>query len=101
MIIEADRVESLADDRRYETYGQKIKDSRDQPDFCRIKQKLRSPSTNLVFCQGTRHKSNVRLFGEVATTQIALVRLIRHIAKKRDIPLTPMGVCDQVGGCGM
>jgi transposase len=46
-------------------------------------------------------KGEVRLHGEVATTQVALDRLIRRIAKARAIPLSRISVCYEAGGCGM
>jgi hypothetical protein len=46
-------------------------------------------------------KGEVRSHGEVATTQVALDRLIRRIAKNRDIPLSRIAVCYEAGGCGM
>jgi transposase len=46
-------------------------------------------------------KGEIRLHGEVATTQVALDRLIRRIAKNRNIPLSRISVCYEAGGCGM
>ena len=46
-------------------------------------------------------KGEVRLHGEVATTQVALDRAIRRIAKTKDIPLSRISVCYEAGGCGM
>lgn len=46
-------------------------------------------------------KGEVRLHGEVATTQVALDRVIRRIAKTKDIPLSRISVCYEAGGCGM
>jgi transposase len=46
-------------------------------------------------------KGEVRLHGEVATTQVALDRLIRRIAKARAIPVSRISVCYEAGGCGM
>lgn len=43
----------------------------------------------------------IRHHGEVATTQVALERLIRKIAKARDIPVSRIAVCYEAGGCGM
>ena len=43
----------------------------------------------------------IRHHGEVATTQVALDRLIRRIAKARAIPLARIAVCYEAGGCGM
>lgn len=43
----------------------------------------------------------IRHHGEVATTQVALDRLIRRIAKARAIPLSRIAVCYEAGGCGM
>jgi transposase len=43
----------------------------------------------------------IRHHGEVATTQIALDRFIRRIAKTREIPLSRISVCYEAGGCGM
>jgi transposase len=46
-------------------------------------------------------QGEVRLYGEVATTQVALDRLIRRIAKARGVPLSRISVCYEAGGCGM
>jgi transposase len=46
-------------------------------------------------------QGEIRLHGEVATTQIALDRMIRRIAKTRGIPLSRISVCYEAGGCGM
>jgi len=46
-------------------------------------------------------KGEIRHHGEVSTTQIALDRLIRGIAKNREIPLSRISVCYEAGGCGM
>jgi transposase len=46
-------------------------------------------------------QGEIRLHGEVATTQVALDRLIRRIAKVRGIPLSRISVCYEAGGCGM
>lgn len=43
----------------------------------------------------------VRSHGEVATTQVALERLIRRIAKARKVPVCRISVCYEAGGCGM
>ena len=43
----------------------------------------------------------IRHHGEVATTQVALDRLIRRIAKSKNIPLSRISVCYEAGGCGM
>ena len=43
----------------------------------------------------------IRHHGEVSTTQIALDRLIRRIARTREIPLSAISVCYEAGGCGM
>ena len=43
----------------------------------------------------------IRHHGEVATTQIALDRLIRRIARTREVPLSRISVCYEAGGCGM
>jgi len=43
----------------------------------------------------------VRSHGEVATTQVALERLIRRIAKARKVPVSRISVCYEAGGCGM
>lgn len=42
-----------------------------------------------------------RSHGEVATTQVALERLIRRIAKNRNVALSRIAVCYEAGGCGM
>lgn len=46
-------------------------------------------------------KGEIRSHGEVATTQIALDRLIRRIAKAKQIPVSEISVCYEAGGCGM
>lgn len=46
-------------------------------------------------------KGEVRLHGEVATTQVALDRMIRRIAKAHGVPVTRLSVCYEAGGCGM
>ena len=46
-------------------------------------------------------KGEVRSHGEIATSQVALDRLIRRIAKNRDVPLCRIAVCYEAGGCGM
>ncbi len=46
-------------------------------------------------------KGEIRLHGEVATTQIALDRVIRRIAKSKKISLEEIAVCYEAGGCGM
>jgi len=46
-------------------------------------------------------KGEIRLYGEVSTTQVALDRLIRRIARARQIPLSRISVCYEAGGCGM
>jgi transposase len=46
-------------------------------------------------------KGEIRLHGEVATTQVALDRMIRRIAKIPSIPLPRISVCYEAGGCGM
>jgi len=43
----------------------------------------------------------VRHHGEVATTQVALKRMIQRIAKARGIPVCRISVCYEAGGCGM
>lgn len=43
----------------------------------------------------------VRSYGEVATTQIALERTIRKIAKARALELPEIHICYEAGGCGM
>jgi transposase len=43
----------------------------------------------------------IRPHGEVATTQVALDRLIRRIAKNHNVPLSRIAVCYEAGGCGM
>jgi transposase len=46
-------------------------------------------------------KGEIRSHGEVATTQIALDRLIRRIAKARQVSVSRIAVCYEAGGCGM
>ena len=46
-------------------------------------------------------KGEIRLHGEVATTQVALDRVIRRIAKNKNIPVSRISVCYEAGGCGM
>lgn len=46
-------------------------------------------------------EGEIRLHSEVATTQVALDRLIRRIAKTRQIPVSRISVCYEAGGCGM
>ena len=46
-------------------------------------------------------KGEVRSYGSVATTQIALERLVRNIAKSHKIGLSEIHVCYEAGGCGM
>jgi transposase len=46
-------------------------------------------------------KGEIRLHGEVATTQVALDRVIRRIAKSKNIPVSRISVCYEAGGCGM
>jgi transposase len=46
-------------------------------------------------------KGEVRHHGEVATTQVALKRMIQRIAKARGIPVCRIAVCYEAGGCGM
>jgi hypothetical protein len=43
----------------------------------------------------------IRSYGEVATTQIALERTLRKIAKARGVALAAIHVCYEAGGCGM
>jgi transposase len=43
----------------------------------------------------------IRSYGEVATTQIALERTIRKIAKSRGAALPEVHICYEAGGCGM
>ena len=43
----------------------------------------------------------IRSYGEVATTQIALERAIRKIAKARGAALPEVHICYEAGGCGM
>lgn len=43
----------------------------------------------------------VRLHSEVATTQVALERVIGRIARARKISLSQISVCYEAGGCGM
>jgi transposase len=43
----------------------------------------------------------VRSYGVVATTQIAMDRMIRRIAKAKEIPVSRISVCYEAGGCGM
>jgi transposase len=54
-----------------------------------------------VAVAGPGSKGEIRSHGEVATTQVALDRLIRRIAKARAIPVTRISVCYEAGGCGM
>lgn len=44
-------------------------------------------------------KGEVRLHGEVATTQVTLDRLIRRIAKARAIPVSRISAPYEAGGC--
>jgi len=46
-------------------------------------------------------KGEVRSYGEVNTTQVALERLIRRIAKAHKVPVSRISVCYEAGGCGM
>jgi transposase len=46
-------------------------------------------------------QAEVYHYGEVATSQVALDRLIRRIAKTRGVPLPQISVCYEAGGCGM
>ena len=46
-------------------------------------------------------RGETRSYGEVATTQIALERTIRKIAKARDVALPEVHICYEAGGCGM
>ena len=46
-------------------------------------------------------KGEIRHHGEIATTQVAIDRMIRKIAKARDIPVSRIAVCYEAGGCGM
>lgn len=46
-------------------------------------------------------QGEIRSHGEVATTQVALERLIRRLAKARKVPLAAISVCYEAGGCGM
>lgn len=46
-------------------------------------------------------KGEVRCHGEVATTQVALDRLLRRTAKARRTPPSRIVVCCEAGGCGM
>jgi len=43
----------------------------------------------------------VRSYGQVATTQIVLERILRKIAKARSLTLPEIHVCYEAGGCGM
>lgn len=43
----------------------------------------------------------IRSYGEVATTQIALERTLRKITKARGLTLPEIHVCYEAGGCGM
>jgi transposase len=46
-------------------------------------------------------KGEVRLHSEVATTQVALDRAIRRIAKSKNISVSQISICYEAGGCGM
>lgn len=46
-------------------------------------------------------EGELRHHGECATTQVALSRLIRRIAKAHKIALSSIAVCYEAGGCGM
>ena len=46
-------------------------------------------------------KGEIRHFGEVASSKVTLDRLIRRIAKTKQIPLNAISVCYEAGGCGM
>ena len=46
-------------------------------------------------------KGEVRLHSEVATTQIALDRAIRKIARSKKIAVSQLSGCYEAGGCGM
>jgi len=43
----------------------------------------------------------VRHHGEVATTQVAIARAIRRIAKAKGVAVSRLSVCYEAGGCGM
>jgi transposase len=43
----------------------------------------------------------IRSHGSVATSQVALERVLRRIAKAHDIGLADLHVCYEAGGCGM
>lgn len=43
----------------------------------------------------------IRHQGEVATTQVAIERLIKRTAKTHKIPVSRISVCYEAGGCGM
>jgi transposase len=43
----------------------------------------------------------IRSYGEVATTQIALERTLRKLAKARGMAMAELHVCYEAGGCGM
>ena len=45
--------------------------------------------------------SEIRSYGNCATSQIALERLIRRIAKARQCSLSELHICYEAGGCGM
>jgi transposase len=46
-------------------------------------------------------KGEIRSYGSVATTQIALERMVRRIAKANKIAPAELHVCYEAGGCGM
>lgn len=46
-------------------------------------------------------KGEVRLHSEVATTQVALDRAIRRIAKSKNISVSQISICYEAGGCSM
>ncbi len=43
----------------------------------------------------------IRSYGEVATTQVALERTLRKLAKARGVAMGEIHVCYEAGGCGM
>jgi transposase len=46
-------------------------------------------------------RGEVRSHGNVATSQIALERLLRRLAKAHGVALGELHVCYEAGGCGM
>ena len=46
-------------------------------------------------------QGEVRYHGEVATSQVALERLLRRVANAHELLLSDISVCYEAGGCGM